>query len=126
MNHEILEFVFSFLVGLLFYRILLAIIPHYFKKPFTRTTLKLRWHHLHGGIALIFLATFLLLFFGESDLETMLLGLGLGLSIDLFIPSLEMKTNRKQEMKVYRSSLRPTLILGTLIVMVISAFALLR
>ena len=115
MSNEVLKFLFSFIGGLLWYRILFFIAPLYFKRPLTRSVLKLRWHHLHWGIILILVGTIFLLLSGKNGVAIILFGIGLGFTIDLFIPSLQLETDREKELVVYRNSLIPTLFLGALI-----------
>lgn len=124
MDNDIIKFILSFVGGLLWYRILFFIVPIYFKRPLTRSVLKLHWHHLHWGIVLILTGTMLLLLSGKITSVIVLLGIGLGLIIDLFIPSLLLKTDRERELEAYRSSLIPTLILAALIVTVIIILSL--
>ena len=82
--------------------------------------LKLRWHHLHWGIMLILSGTVLLVLLGKSALVIILLGIGLGLVIDLFIPSLQLQTDREKELFVYRNSLVSTLLLGSCIIVILN------
>jgi len=126
MNNEILKFILSFIGGLLWYRILFFVVPIYFKRPLTRSILKLRWHHLHHGIILIFIGVMFLLLYGISTMVIILLGIGLGFIIDLFIPSLQLETDREKELVVYRSSLVPTLILGILIIIILITLSFLN
>jgi hypothetical protein len=123
MNSGILIFIISFTVGLVWNRILFVVVPDYFKKPFFRSAIKLRWHHLHMGVVLITVGTISLLLSNGNILTNILLGTGLGLVIDLFIPSLKLETNREDELIIYRNSLVPTLFLGALIVAVIVVLA---
>lgn len=96
---------------MLWYRILFFVVPLYFKRPLTRSLLRLRWHHLHWGLLFILVATMVLLFGGSIGLVVVLLGIGLGFSLDLFIPSLFLETDRERELFAYRRSLMPTLLL---------------
>ena len=118
-SNNIFIFLTAFTFALLWNRLLFIIIPGYFMHPFVRSTIKLRWHHLHLGILLIFLGTAFLLFTGGSTVTIVLLALGLGLVFDLFIPSLQLETDRGQELIVYKASLGPTLLLGLLIMLII-------
>src|SRR3989338_4060888 len=120
MDTDITQFVVSFLFGLLWYRIIFFIFPSYFKKPIIRSVLKLRWHHLHWGIMLMLSGTALLVASGKSALVIILLGIGLGLVIDLFIPSLQLQTDREKELFVYRNSLVSTLLLGSCIIVILN------
>lgn len=126
MSNEVLKFIFSFIGGLLWYRILFAIVPIYFKRPLTRSVLKLRWHHLHWGIILIVFGVIILLLSEKSNVAITLFGIGLGFVIDLFIPSLQLETDREEELAVYRNSLKPTLLLAASIVIVITVLSYLN
>lgn len=119
MDTDILKFTISFAGGILWYRILFFIIPIYFKRPLTRSALKLRWHHLHWGIVLIFIGTILLLLSEKGTAVIVLFGIGLGFIIDLFISSLVLETDREKELLVYRNSLIPTLLLGFAIIVIV-------
>jgi hypothetical protein len=124
MTGEPLQFVLAFCAGMLWWRLLFFIAPAYFKKPLERSFLKMRWHHLHWGILLTLIATILLLFSGKTAVVVILLGLGLGFMMDLFIPSLLLETDREKELIVYSKSLIPTALLFLLTVAVIIAFSL--
>ncbi len=119
MENEILIFIISFIIGLTWNRFLFIVVPDYFKKPFVRSVIKLRWHHLHMGLVLITIGTIFFLLSPGNMFVNILLGVGLGLAIDLFIPSMQLETDRNKELVVYRSSLIPTLLLGALIVVII-------
>lgn len=111
MTQESFWFVTALIGSMLWYRILFYIVPLYFRRPLTRSLLRLRWHHLHGGLLFILVATMVLLFGGSIGLVVVLLGIGLGFCLDLFIPSLFLKTDREAELLLYRRSLVPTLLL---------------
>ncbi|MBP6060581.1 MAG: hypothetical protein KA515_01075 [Candidatus Pacebacteria bacterium] len=119
MNNETVGFVVSFLGGLVCNRILFFVVPVYFKKPLTRSITKLGWHHLHWGIIMILFSAVFLVLFGKNLSVIILLGVGLGLVMDLFIPSLQLKTNREEELAIYSDSLFPTILLGLSIVAII-------
>lgn len=115
MTKESLWFLTALVGLMLWYRILFFIVPLYFKRPLTRSLLRLRWHHLHWGLLLILCGTILLLVDTNIGFAIVLLGIGLGFSFDLFIPSLLLETDREKELLVYRQSLRPTLLLFLII-----------
>lgn len=119
MTTEMLTFVLAFLIAMLWYRILFFAIPTYFKRPFTRSLLKLRWHHLHWGLLLILTGTVLLLLTDKNSVVIILLGAGLGFAMDLFIPSLLLETDREKELEIYKKSLVPTLALFTAIALLL-------
>ena len=111
MTKESLWFVMALVGSMLWYRTLFFLVPLYFKRPLTRSLLQLRWHHLHWGLLFILFATIALLFGGNIKFVAVLLGIGLGFSFDLFIPSLFLETDRERELLAYRRSLVPTLLL---------------
>lgn len=111
MNKDILYFIIAFIAAMLWYRILFLIAPIYFKRPFTRSMLKLRWHHLHYGILATFAGVVLLLFSFKNTAVVILLGVGSGLIMDLFIPSLLLKTDREEELTVYKKTFFSTAII---------------
>lgn len=115
LTSEQVTLIISFLAGLLWFRLLFIVAPTYFNKPFTRTKTRLNWHHLHFGIVLVLIGNLLLLAKGESPLVTGFLGVGSGLIVDLFIPSLILKTDRREELVIYRNSLKATLVLAAFI-----------
>jgi hypothetical protein len=116
---EAFIFIISFLIPFIYWRTLSYIATGYMKKPLLRTKTKLQIHHLHHGIILVFIASLILLFLGNNIYVTILLGLGLGLMLDLFIPSLLMKSNREEELKVYKKTFIKTLILFIVIILII-------
>ena len=119
-----LYFVGAFTVGIIWYRLLFIVVPLYFKRPFTRSTLKLRWHHLHWGVVFLLIGNAILLRSGSIAISSaVLLGLGLGLVIDLFIPSLLLETNREEELIVYRKSLLSTVLLAVGIIVLLVIFS---
>jgi len=122
---EVLIFIISLLIPMLYWRILSYIAKGYMKKPFLRNKTKLQIHHLHHGIILAFIASLLLLFLGKNIYVIILLGLGLGLMLDLFIPSILMKSDRRAELEVYRKTFVKTLILFAVIVLMIIVISLL-
>ena len=97
--------------------------PIYFKRSLTRSVLKLRWHHLHWGIVLILIGVILLLLSKKDGTAIILFGIGLGFIMDLFIPSLQLETDREKELMVYRNSFIPTPLLGAAIIAVIIALS---
>lgn len=124
MDMGIVYFIIAFIVGMIWFRILFSIFPSYAKKPLTRNVLKVQWHHLHYGALFMLVGSVLLLFTGQTPLTTILLGLGLGLIMDLFIPSLLLETDRKQELIVYHKSLLPTILLFAAIIVIVVILAL--
>lgn len=117
--NELVIFILAFVAPLLYWRGLFYIASHVFNKPFTRTKTGLQVHHAHYGILFILVASIALLFSGENNFVIILLGLGLGLILDEFIPSLLMPGNRPLELETYRKSLSKTIYFFLIIIVII-------
>ena len=120
--HEPFVFIIALLLPLFYWRILSYTATGYMQKPFLRRTTGLTVHHLHYGVLFVFIAALLLLFSGRNIFVIVFLGLGLGLILDLFIPSLIMKTDRRAELKVYRETFMGTVILFVVVISAILLF----
>jgi len=120
MPKELLLFIIAFIIALVWYRIKFKIAPASFEKPWLRSLLKLRWHPLHDGTLLMLIAVIVLIFWGTNDFVFILFGAGLGLTVDLFIPALFLETDREKELVAYKTSLMPTLLLGSFIIFIIA------
>jgi hypothetical protein len=116
---EAFIFIISLLLPFVYWRTLSHIAKNYMKNPFLRMKTKLQIHHLHHGIILVLIASLILIFLGNNIYVTILLGLGLGLMLDLFIPSLMIKSNREEELKVYKKTFLKTSILFVVIILII-------
>lgn len=121
---DIYFFLFSFGVGVLWYRVGYVIMPGYIKNPFLRRTLKLQWHHFHHGVILTLLGIVGVLVKANDTAAIILLGVGLGFIVDEFFLFLHLETNREEELRVYQKTLRPTmnLLLGIIVVVLILAY----
>lgn len=117
-------FLLAFIGGLLWYRILYALVPRYFNRPVIRSFTGLRWHHLHHGIVLVFAGVLLLALGFAMNLVMVILGVGLGFLTDEFIPVLIYETEREKELAVYRKSLGSTFIVGIAVLFVFMIFYL--
>lgn len=117
-------FLIFFLSPMVYWRSLFYLYVKSFDTSFARTKTGLQIHHLHYGVVLIFIASQLLLFTGNSIYVIILLGLGLGLVLDEFIPSLYMPGDRPLELRVYRQALGKTLILFLALALGIIIFSL--
>jgi hypothetical protein len=124
LGNKFFEFALAFAIGILFYRIFYFINPEYFKHPFTRSLIKLRWHHIHWGAIFILAATIALLISGVNFWSIAVLGIGMGLIFDELIIILIFETDRDEELKAYEKTLRPTLIMAAVIVIAIIAAAI--
>ncbi|MEI8249050.1 MAG: hypothetical protein WCG07_00965 [Candidatus Taylorbacteria bacterium] len=115
-------FLIAFCAPMVYWRTLFYIAKHTFNTPFTRTKTGLQVHHLHYGALFTMIAVItMLLTHTQSPYIWALLGLGLGLIIDEYIPSLLLPGDRPVELGVYDKSFKPTVILflGIVIVTVI-------
>ena len=85
---EILIFILSFLIPMLFFRTFYLITNHTEKFSLDKKT-GFRIHHAHFGLISILISSIMLLFLNKNTYVIALLGLGLGLSLDEFIPALQ-------------------------------------
>ena len=119
MNTVIL-FLVAFCAPMIYWRTLFYIAKHKFNTPFTRTKSGLQVHHLHFGVIFTMIAvTIMLLTHTENIYVWALLGLGLGLIVDEYIPSLLLPGDRPVELAVYDKAFKPTVVLFASIVIVI-------
>lgn len=79
----------------------------------------LSFHHFHYGVLLLMLSVFFMIFFKENNLIVAVAGIGNGLVIDSFIPSLLLKTERISEISAYNRGAISTAIFLTAIVIII-------
>ena len=115
---NLMLFITSFLVPLVYYRLFFFVIapPQEIYLSPLRKIIGLNVHHLHYGLILLTISILLLLFYKRNIFSTILAGLGLGLSLDVFIPSLFVKTIRENELLVYSQHLTDTLILFFIVI----------
>jgi len=124
MVNEVLIFIIAFIFPHLYYRTLFFIFAgKIFDKPFLREKTGLKIHHIHYGMILMLFASLYLLFFDKNVYILILLGFGLGLMYDEFIPALYMKSNRKDELAAYKKSLKKTPLLFIIIILIIILFS---
>lgn len=126
MHDTFLIFLFAFSSGLLFYRLLFEVMPCVFRCSLLSTFFGARFHHWHAGILLILVGTVILIMNGDRSVVLGLLGVGLGLTIDVFIPFFYIKMNRDEELREYRRSLLPTLLFALGIVAIVAVLSLRR
>ena len=79
-------------------------------------------HHYHYGVVLITAALLMLVFFKRNNFAVALGGLGLGLILDTFIPSLKLHLARETEIAAYSQGLLGTIVLIAVLVVVILMF----
>lgn len=108
---ELAIFILALIAPFLYWRGLFYVASHTFDRAFTRDKTGLQVHHAHYGILFVLIGIIALLFTGKNDFIIALLGLGLGLILDEFIPSLLMPGNRPLELEVYRKSFLKTVFL---------------
>ena len=118
---EIIFFTIFFIAPMIYWRTLSYLAPNYMNNPFVRTKTKLQFHHLHFGILIVLTSIIALLIWGSNIYLMSLLGLGLGLILDLFIPSLLLETDREIELRIYKKTFIKTLILFLIIIFIILA-----
>ena len=123
--NTIIIFLISLCLPTIYWRTLFYIAKYKFDKPFTRTKTGLQIHHLHFGMLFAMIAIVTVLISGHNTLFTwILLGLGMGLMIDEYIPSLLLPGDRPVELAVYDKSFKPTVILFLSIVVIVLILAL--
>jgi hypothetical protein len=110
-------FIPSFILPLIFYRILVVLKGG--SVSYLRALTGLKFHHYHYGVLLITIAIILILFHKISSLSIILSGLGLGTILDGFISSLFFSSTRIQEIINYQGALIPTLILFVGVMLII-------
>mgnify|MGYP001577444357 CR=1 FL=1 len=111
-------FVISLILSILIVRMLVSLFFTERTEVF-RSISGLSFHHFHYGILLLMLSMFFMLFFKETKLIVIFAGVGNGLIIDSFIPSLLLKTDRVNEISAYNAGLFPTLVLVIVAVIII-------
>jgi len=82
-------------------------------------------HHFHWGLPLATLGGILFIFETHTQLAALLLGIGLGMSLDEYAPSLFLKTERKQELEAYYKALPHTTGLFIMLFVIIVILAVL-
>lgn len=105
---EVIVFLVAFTLPFVYWRSLFLFATKKFDKPFSRTKTGLQIHHAHFGIIIVLTAAMMILFGEKSIYFFGVLGLGLGLVMDEYIPSLYMPGDRPLELKVYKESLGKT------------------
>ena len=83
-----------------------------------RTMIGLSVHHLHYGFIFILIAALIFIFYKINKLAVALMGLGLGLVLDEFIPSLLLMTIRSEEIVAYKQGFIWTIILFSSIILI--------
>ena len=117
--NTIYSFLVAFCLPMIYWRTLFYIAKYKFDKPFTREKTGLQVHHLHFGVIFTMIAVItMLLTKTENTYIWALLGLGLGLIVDEYIPSLLLPGNRPIELGVYDKSFKPTVILFLFVVVI--------
>ncbi len=122
---NIIIFTICLVLPFAYYRMLFYAASRLFDKPLLRTKTGLQIHHLHYGIAYIFVASLLILFLSANIYAIVFLGLGLGCMLDEFIASLMMPGDRPLELRVYRNALSKTAILLSVVVLLLILMTLL-
>ena len=119
MVSEKLIFAIFFVLPFIYFRSRYYFDRKYFKVSGLRKTSGFQIHHLHYGAFWVLLASFLLLFIGKSIYVMALLGFGVGLIFDEFVPALLMPWDRKTELIAYEKGFIATLILFLFIILLL-------
>ena len=122
---ELIIFIIALVAAPLYWRTLFFIAPYIFDKPFSRTRTGLQIHHAHYGILFVLIANIFLIFDIKNNFIIALLGLGLGLILDEFIPSLLMPGERGLELEIYKKSFLKTILLFLIVIIFIFLVAFL-
>lgn len=107
---DIVAFGLAMIVPVAFYRTLVALFYTKEGSPL-RSLTSLNVHHMHYGIVALVVGILLLLFWRRTLLTIIVGGVGVGLVLDAFIPSLLLSTTREQEIAAYTKGLIPTVVL---------------
>jgi hypothetical protein len=108
---DVVLFLGFLILPFLYWRGLFLVMRRTFDRPFLRARTGLQVHHLHFGVVAVAISALILVTWGKGFLCLAFLGLGLGLILDEFLPSLQMPGNRPLELELYRRTLWPTLAL---------------
>lgn len=108
---EIIIFLISLVLPFFYYRSLYYIYRDYFRVSGLRASSGLQIHHIHYGAVFLLIASLLVVFIGKNNYVVALLGFGLGLVLDEFVPALLMPWNRKVELRAYEKGFIPTLLI---------------
>ncbi len=111
---QLLIFIISLIVPVIFSRTIVFLF--FTQKSFIKELTNLNIHHVHYGIILVTIAIITLIFYKNNNATTSISGLGLGLILDEFIPSLLLTTSTEEAIIAYNQGLIPTLILFLLLI----------
>ena len=112
---NLILFCSSFLFGIIFYRLLILFFYTDRVSPL-RSLTGLSIHHFHYGIILITIAILMFIFYKKNGVSILFAGIGLGLILDTFVPSLLINYPRALEITAYNQSLIGTIIISGLII----------
>lgn len=111
-------FCVSLVLPLVIYRTLVFVV--YVGRPSPlRALTGLTVHHLHYGVIILTVAVVMLILWQRGPLSVILAGLGLGLILDEFIPSLLLQTQRAEEIAAYTRGFVPTIVLFLVLLLAI-------
>ena len=115
-KRTLIIFSLAFIIPIIFFRIFVFLLCAEDYCPIAQSITGLTIHHFHFGMLLLLIAILLLVFFKKNDYTIGLTGLGLGITLDQFVPSLLLQTGRAEEVAVYFDSLFGTIILAVLVI----------
>jgi glycosyltransferase involved in cell wall biosynthesis len=113
---ELKLFLVSLIIPAIIYRVVISLSSNTVSP--LRTLTGLSFHHLHYGIILLTISLLILLFNKKNKLTFILSGIGFSLTLDSFIPSLLLKTERGMELVAYNRSLLFTVILFIVVILI--------
>ncbi len=114
-KRTLIIFSLAFIIPILLFRIFVFLLCAKDFCPIAQNITGLSIHHFHFGMLLLLIAVLLLVFFKKNVYTIGLTGLGLGITLDQFIPSLLLQTERAEEVAVYFDSTIGTIILVCLV-----------
>jgi hypothetical protein len=113
-------FIIFFFLSLVYYRI--GVYVKNGSVSSLRALTGLKVHHYHYGVLLLTIGVILVLIYGLTKLSSVILGFGLGSTLDGFISSLFSSTNRVEEIINYTNNLVPTTVMFIGIALIIILF----
>ena len=105
----------SLIIPFIFYRILVFTL---YKDQISilRSLTGLSFHHYHYGTILLTIGILLLIFHKRTTLAVVMSGVGLGLVLDTFIPSLLLVTSREAEINAYFGGFEGSIVLYLIVI----------
>jgi|GEM_PF-2126966 len=119
MLNTIILFIISFSSPFIFFRIILTLLSH--KRDQTTSYIRegRKFHHLHFGVGILIVGIIGFLVLGTTAFPTIISGIGLGMILDDFIPSLYIPEPEPQTTNTYFGSFFSTFFLLLFITIII-------